>query len=134
MSVLRAALAYWAGVFALGFVLGTLRTLWLTPLLGDLAAVAAELPVILAASWWWSVRVLRRHPQPTRGAALAMGALAFALLMGAELALGMALGGLSASAWLASLGSPAGALGLAGQVAFAAIPALRWRQRPGTAG
>jgi len=50
VALLRPALAYFLPVFALGFVLGTVRTLWLAPMLGELAAVAAELPVMLAAS------------------------------------------------------------------------------------
>ena len=57
--VLRAAIAYWAVVFALGFVLGTVRTLWLAPAIGVTVATAVELPIMLAASWWaagWAVR------------------------------------------------------------------------------
>ena len=49
--VLKAATAYFALVFAAGFVLGTLRTLWLAPALGPMLAVAAELPVMLGVSW-----------------------------------------------------------------------------------
>lgn len=125
-SVWHLALAYWLGVFALGFVLGTLRTLWLEPALGQLPAVALELPVMLAASWWWSGRVLARWPQPTRRVALGAGALAFALLLASEWTLAMALGQTGAE-WLAALARPAGALGLAGQVLFALFPAARWR-------
>lgn len=124
--MIRAALRYWLGVFALGFVLGTVRTLWLEPWLGPLAAVALELPVMLAASWWWSGRVLARRPLPRRGLALGAGVLAFALLLGSELALALALGG-TAQGWLAALATPPGALGLAGQVLFGLFPALRWR-------
>ncbi|MXO70782.1 hypothetical protein [Alteraurantiacibacter buctensis] len=80
----RAAIRYWLGVFALGFTLGTVRTLWLEPALGPLAAVALELPVMLAASWWWAGRVLARHPVPTRRAALGTGLLAFTLLLAGE--------------------------------------------------
>ncbi len=49
--MIRAALRYWLGIFALGFVLGTARTLWLEPMLGAVPAVTLELPVMLAASW-----------------------------------------------------------------------------------
>lgn len=124
--MIRAALGYWLGVFALGFVLGTIRTLWLEPWLGPLPAVALELPVMLAASWFWAGRVLTRHHIPTRGAALGMGVLALALLLASELALTLALGG-TMHGWMAGLASPPGALGLAGQVLFALFPALRWR-------
>ena len=124
--MIRPALAYWLGVFALGFVLGTMRTLWLEPALGQLTAVALELPLMLAASWWWSGRVLARWRLATRGAALGAGLLAFALLLASEWALATALGQ-SGAEWLAALTRPAGALGLAGQVLFALFPAARWR-------
>lgn len=128
MAVLRPALTYFAGIFALGFVLGTIRVLWLVPALGENAAVLAELPVMLAASWLWARRVLRRQPLASRSAALAMGCLAFALLLLAELALGLTLFGQSAGEWLAALGHLPGSLGLAGQVLFALMPALVWKR------
>ena len=49
--ILGNALAYWAGIFTLGFVLGAVRLLVLVPRLGVAGAVAAELPVMLGASW-----------------------------------------------------------------------------------
>ncbi len=128
MPVLRHALIYLAAIFALGFVLGTVRTLWLAPAVGHLAAVALELPVMLGASWWLARRMAARRPLPSRGAALAAGGIAFALLMGLELALGVALFGQSAGQWLAALTTPSGALGLAGQALFALMPALVWQR------
>lgn len=119
------ALAYFAGVFALAFAVGVGRTLWLAPRVGAVAAVLAELPVILTASWLWSRHLLCRHPLPRRAQALAMGALAFALLMVAELGLALLLGQ-SAGQWLSSLATLAGALGLAGQLGFAVMPWAVW--------
>lgn len=129
-AVFAAAWRYLAGIFALGFVLGTLRTLWLAPLVGPVVAVTCELPLILAASWYWARRLLARHRLAGRGQALAMGAIAFALLMVGELVLGMALGGQSGAQWFAALAEPAGTLGLSGQIGFALIPALIWRPDP----
>ena len=128
MPILRHALIYLAAIFALGFVLGTVRTLWLAPAVGHLAAVAAELPVMLGASWWLARRMAARRPLPSRGAALAAGGIAFALLMGLELALGVVLFGQSAGQWLAALTTPPGALGLTGQALFALMPALVWQR------
>lgn len=132
MSLLRQtlihALIYLAAIFALGFVLGTVRTLWLAPAVGHLAAVALELPVMLGASWWLARQLAARRPLPSRGAALAAGGLAFALLMALDLALGLTLFGQGAGEWLAALATPPGALGLAGQALFALLPALAWRR------
>jgi hypothetical protein len=125
--ILRAGLAYWAVVFALGFVLGTLRVLWLAPLVGLMPATLIELPVMLGASWLASGWLMRRFAITNAGAALAMGALAFALLMVAELALGVGLMGLTPAQWLTDLRQPHAAVGLAGQVVFALMP--WWRTR-----
>jgi hypothetical protein len=47
MRILKAALLYFAIVFGVGFVLGTIRTLWLVPRLGARAAELLEMPVML---------------------------------------------------------------------------------------
>lgn len=127
MQVGKAAAAYWAIIFALGFGLGTVRVLWLAPALGLLPATALELPVMLGASWWAAGRVLRRCGIASGAEALAMGVLAFALLLGAECALAVVLIGQSPGTWLAGLAAPHAALGLAGQAVFALIP--WWRAR-----
>ena len=127
-SVVAGAL-YFAIVFAAGFVLGAIRTLLLAPRVGDLAAVAIELPVMLAVAWIACGAVLH-WIRPGQGIAAhaVMGLVAFALLMAAELALSLVLGAPSIAAWLAGLTSAPGLLGLAGQVAFAVFPMVR--QRP----
>jgi hypothetical protein len=127
MRLGQAALAYWAVVFALGFVLGTLRVLWLAPLIGVLPATALELPVMLAASWWAAGWLVRRFGIGTSGEALAMGLLAFALLMAAEYALAAVLAGEAPGEWLSGLRQPHALLGLAGQGLFALMP--WWRVR-----
>lgn len=128
-SPVTAGAFYFALVFAAGFALGAIRTLLLAPRIGDLAAVAIELPVMLAVAWLACGAVLR-WARPGQGIAprAVMGFVAFALLMVAELALSLALGTPSMAAWLAGLTSAPGLLGLAGQVAFAIFPMIR--QRP----
>jgi hypothetical protein len=124
LRTLPPALTYAAVTFAGGFVLGALRVTWLAPQVGDLAAVAMELPLMLAWSWWVAGRVLGRWPLPRGGARLAMGAMAFAALMVFEAATAVAFGG-PLSAFVTGFASPHGALGLAGQIGFALIPFLR---------
>jgi hypothetical protein len=124
--VLRPAAAYFGIAFAAGFALGTLRTLFITPHFGELWAVLLELPIMLGISWWACGKVVTRFQVPPRLAPRAiMGALAFGLLMLAEVALSVGLFGRSIGQYADELGSPHGLLGLAGQLAFALIPLVR---------
>ena len=122
MRIAGAGLAYWAVVFALGFVLGTIRVLWLAPLVGLIPATLMELPVMLGASWLASGWLVRRFVIASAGEGLAAGGLAFVLLMGAECALAVAMMGLTPAQWLAEFRQPHALLGLAGQGAFALMP------------
>ncbi len=119
------ALVYVAAVFAAAFVLGTLRVLLVVPRLGELAAVALELPVVLCLSWLVAGRVLRRWPLTGRGQRLAMGGLAFVCLMALELFLATHLFGRPLDGVLAAMNTLPGLVGLAGQIGFALVPALR---------
>ncbi len=120
---LVAGSAYFAGVFALGFALGVPRTLLLEPAIGATAAVLVELPLILGFSWWWCRRLLARRMLGVGGRAL-MGGSAFALLMLAELALSTLLAGRTPGEHFALYAQARNLLGLAGQLAFAALPLL----------
>lgn len=124
-GALRAGALYAALVFAAGFALGALRVFVVAPRLGPVAAVLVELPLMLALSWHLAGRLTLtpagRMPAAHR---VVMGETAFALLMAAEVALGLALGQ-SVAAIIAHFATPEGAIGLAGQLAFGAMPLLR---------
>jgi hypothetical protein len=122
--ILKPTFTYFALVFAAAFAFGALRVTLIAPQIGPLAAVALEVPLILGLSWIVAGRVLRRWPLTT-SAALAMGALAFALLVLAEFALAYALSGQPPAAYAATFLSGPGTLGLAGQIGFALIPTFR---------
>ena len=128
MTALSLGLRYFAGVFAIAFALGTIRTLWLAPAIGAVAAVAIEVPIIWAVSWWWARRLLARQPLGLAGRAV-MGGTAFGWLMLAEFALALAFGR-APGAFLAAFFTPAGLIGLVGQVGFAALPLLMKPRRP----
>lgn len=124
--VLRPAAAYFGIVFAAGFALGTLRTLFLAPRFGELWAVLLELPIMLAISWWACGQVVTRFHVPPRLAPRAvMGVLAFGFLMLAEVVLSVGLFGRSMSEYAGDLTTPHGLVGLGGQVAFALMPLVR---------
>lgn len=125
-TAIKAGIAYFLLVFAIGFVLGTIRVLFLLQRIGELGAVVLELPVMLAASWMicrWLIRRLRVPGDvPSR---LTMGACAFALLMVAELGLSVMVFGNSLSSHLQHFATDPGAIGLAGQIAFGLFPLLQ---------
>jgi hypothetical protein len=83
--ILKAGLIYFAIVFGAGFVLGTIRTLWVVPRLGTRMAELMETPIMLAAAILaarWTV--LRSAIPSTPSARLMMGGIALAFLIVAE--------------------------------------------------
>lgn len=99
--------------------------MWIAPRLGEVGAVMVEVPLVLAISWVAAGAVLGRWPLRRLRDRAAMGALAFALLMALELALGGFGFARSLPQMLAAMGTPAGLIGLAGQIGFGLIPLLR---------
>ncbi|MXP31229.1 hypothetical protein GRI94_19330 [Erythrobacter jejuensis] len=125
--IVRPALLYWALIFGLGFALGTARVLWFGPRFGEEAVVLVEVPLMVLASSLAARWITHRYTLRGTGETLAMGALAFAVLMAAELTLTAALPGESPRDWLHSLVQMPGVLGFAGQVLFGLMP---WLTRP----
>ena len=123
MSIVKAGAAYWALIFALGFVLGTVRTLWGAAALGEGNFILIEIPLMLTASWLAARWLVARYAVPRGLAALAMGGIAFALLILAEVLLTAMLGG-DPRGWLASLATPPQLYGFLGQIAFGLMPWL----------
>src|ERR1051326_3933325 len=124
-SSILAGVAYFAIVFAVGFLLGTTRVLLIAPAIGDLPAVALDLPLMVTWSWLVSRHLLRRFADTETTARLTMGLSAFALLMLAEFATFLLTENQPPLAWLIQFRQPAQLLGLAGQVAFALLPLIR---------
>jgi hypothetical protein len=137
-NALAAGAAYFTLVFALGFVLGVVRTLAMTNPADEserLIAVLIELPVMLLASWFacrWLVRRMRiASDAATR---VTMGLVALALLLTAEAGLGILLLGRTLTEHMSAYRLPSNALGLAAQIGFASMPWLEsWRERMGAA-
>jgi hypothetical protein len=103
MPILKAGVRYFALVFGAGFVLGTIRTMWIVPRLGTRTAELMETPImfvvtILAARWI----VLRLAVPSTPFARLGMGCIAIGLLLVAEFGLVLSLRGLSIREYLAT--------------------------------
>lgn len=127
-SIVRAAAAgtiYCGVVFAAGFGLGAMRALVLAPAIGELAAVLVEMPLILSLSVFVAGRLIgKMRVGKTLAERLVMGASAFGLLVVVETGLAIVLTGQPPSEQLAAYGRPDKLVGLAGQILFAALPAL----------
>lgn len=123
MIAVRAALAYFAIVFAFGFVLGVPRVLLIEPRIGAAWAVSIEVPVMLAVSWLAARWLVPRYAVTTAASRLQMGLLALLLLIVAETLLGFAFGQ-TLSGQLGAYLSARGAWTLLGQLGFAAMPLL----------
>jgi len=115
-------------VFAIGFAVGAVRVLLVEPLTGPILGVAVEIPLMLTVSWV-SARAVADYLRVSKQLAtrLVMGAIATALLVAAESALGVAFGQ-SLAQQVAAYGTARGALTLIGQLGFALMPVLTVRK------
>lgn len=125
---IRAGFAYFALVFAVAFLLGIVRTLWIAPELGATNAVLVELPLMLAVSWFVARWLVPRMAIGSAAEQLMMGVTAFATLMLAELGLAVLLLDQTFAIWFGELFGIPGILGFLGQIGFGAIPLLAGRQ------
>jgi hypothetical protein len=133
-TAFKAGFLYFAIVFALGFLLGTIRVVALVPSFGETIAVAIESPIVLAASWLVCRSLLARFAVSAQvSSRIAMGASAFAFLMLSEAILATFGFGRSLAEHLAHYRSTPGLLGLAGQIAFALFPAIQLAWEPSDA-
>lgn len=92
MRIARAGFVYFVCVFAVGFVLGSMRVPLLVPRLGERFAELVELPVMVLASAVLARWRQRRTADLTLREHRLVGAVALALLLTAECGLGALLG------------------------------------------
>ena len=114
-------LQYFTVVFTFALAMGVARVFIVAPRLGSTGAVLLEVPIVVLASWVMAYRLLQNRflTFPQR---LAMGATAFTLTMASEAALAALIRGESVADWAASIETPLGLVGLAGQIVFAVMP------------
>ncbi len=123
---IRAGSAYFAAVFAVGFVFGTIRVLLIIPRIGEMAAVMLEGPLLLAVSWIFCRKFVSLFAVPSRVPdLLAMGCLALTLTLIAEAAISVFLAGRTIPEHLQLYRLTHVQIGLLAQFAFALFPALQ---------
>lgn len=132
--MIRAALAYFAVVFGVGFLLGAVRVPVVVPLVGDRAAELIEAPLLLAAIVLAARWVGRRFGRPDApGRMLGTGLVAAGLVLAADLAVGVGLRGLTPAQVFTGRDPVAGAVYYSLVAAFAVLPWLFHRAaRPGS--
>lgn len=125
MQILKAGLLYFVFVFGAGFVLGTIRTLWIVPRLGARTAELMETPImfvitVLAARW-----VVRHLLLPfTLATRLGVGSVALASLLAVEFTVVLWLRGLTISDYIKQRDPVAGTVYILMLGVFAVMPAL----------
>lgn len=117
------ALAYFAAVFAAGFVFGVIRTLFIAPAVGESTAELIEAPFMLTVIVAVAGALARRHKGPRTELAIG-GVLAAVLVLAADLAVGVGLRGLSPQAVFFERDPVAGSVYYVLIALFAAMPYL----------
>ena len=124
-QTLKAGAFYFAIVFAAGFGLGTIRTLWIVPRVGARTAELMETPIMFAvtvlAARWVAERLLL---PPTVATRLGFGFVALGLLLITEFTVVLWLRGLTIREYLAGRDTVAGTAYLIMLGVFALMPLL----------
>lgn len=120
---LGAATIYFLVLFGLGFILGTIRVLFVAPRIGVLGATLAEVPLMLTAALFLCRWSLERWRVPTTLSVRWAMVLWFLMLLAVfETLVGVALFGRTLAETWTGLGTPAGLLGLTAQAIAALLP------------
>jgi len=129
LMIPKTGVLYFAIVFGTGFVLGTIRVLWIVPRFGERLAELMETPfmfVVTMVSARWIVR--RLHVPTTWFNRLGMGCVALVLLLVAEFTLVLWLRGLSITEYFSNRDPVSGAVYYMMLVVFAIMPLLVGRK------
>ncbi len=128
---LQAGGTYFALVFGAGFALAPLRELWAIPRFGERLGEFLEMPVMLTIILFAALWTVRRFVIPnTPASRLAVGCVAFALLLVAEIGVVLWVRGLTLADYIANRDVVTGTLYLFSLLLFALMPFLigRWRR------
>jgi hypothetical protein len=124
-KILRAGALYFAVVFGAGFVLGTIRTLWIVPSFGMRKAELMEAPIMFAITVLASRWVVRRLAlRPSFSGRLSVGLVALGLLLVAEFTVVLWIRGLTVAEYLAGRDPVAGTVYVVLLASFALMPSL----------
>jgi hypothetical protein len=119
------ALAYFAIVFGIGFLLGSIRVLWLVPQLGVRYAELAEMPIMLLAIFFAARWVTQYFAVPPAASArLVVGIAALICLLIVELTVVLWLQGISIAESFVNRDPVSGSAYIVSLALFALMPLL----------
>jgi hypothetical protein len=127
IQILKSGLFYFVLVFAAGFALGTIRTLWIVPRMkiGARAAELIEAPIMVTVSLVAAGWVVRRLDVPFQlSSRLGMGCAALGLMLLAEFTLVLRMRKLSLAQYLAARDPVSGTVYYVALAFFAIMPML----------
>jgi hypothetical protein len=125
MQILKAGVFYFALVFGAGFVLGTIRTLWVVPHVGTRMAELMETPIMLVVTIVAARWIVLRLAMPSEPSArLGMGLVALGLMLVAEFGFVLWIRGIPIKRYLATRDPVSGGAYYLLLVAFAIMPLL----------
>ncbi len=125
IPIVKAGTCYFALVFGAGFVLGSIRFLWVMPHVGTRVAELLEMPIMLGVVYVAARWVVRRSAVPPSVAAwLMVGCLALGLLLGLEFTVVLWLQGLTIRKSMAHRDPVAATAYAVSLVVFAVMPLL----------
>ena len=130
-QVVKAGAIYFALVFGAGFVLGTIRVLWLVPAVGVRTAELLEMPVMFTVIMLSTRWVVRHFSMPyTASSRLGMGCMALALILALDFTVVLWVRGLSLSQYIESFDPVAGPAYFVMLGVCAIMPLLVARREP----
>ena len=130
LSAVRAALLYFAVVFGVGFLLGTVRTLLIVPRVGARTAELMEAPLMIAVSFLAARAVIGRLHLPfVVSQRLVMGAVALLLMLVAEFGFVLWQRGMSLQQYFASRDPVSGGVYYCALLLFALAPVMVLRAK-----
>ena len=125
IRIATAGVAYFALVFGAGFVLGSIRVLFIVPRLGERMAELIEMPFMFVVVLLSARFIVRHFALPTAAAVrLSVGIFALGLLLAAEFLLAVALQNRSIGEYIASRDRVSGSVYLAMLALFFAMPLI----------
>ena len=95
LRTIKLSLLYFGIVFGVGFVLGTIRVVFLVPLMGERWAELLEMPFMLVAITYTAIYLVHRYPLLSMHDWLSVGIQALFILLSVEFTIILGLRGIS---------------------------------------